>query len=84
MAWKVSAGSGIVYSHTIVHRPQTADFVVPYAVAIVSVDEGFHMLTNIVGCAPEDVAIGMAVEVVFDRSPVRAALPYFRPARGPG
>ena len=47
--------------------------------AVVAVDEGWNYLTNIVGCDPDDVHIGMAVEVDFEEIE-NATLPVFRPA----
>lgn len=48
--------------------------------AYVELDEGVRLLTNIVGCAPTDVRIGMPVEVVFEDVTPLIALPKFRPA----
>lgn len=76
--WQESAGLGSVYSFTIVERPQTPAFRTPYVVAIVSLDEGYEMMTNIVDCDPGDVEIGRAVEVVFHKTEGEAALPRFR------
>ena len=39
---------------------------VPYVVAIIELDEGYRMLTNITGCAPEAVACGQRVRVAWD------------------
>ena len=48
--------------------------------AIVELEEGWHMLTNLVGLDVGDVRIGMPVEVVFHRVSDEVTLPYFRPA----
>jgi uncharacterized OB-fold protein len=45
----------VVHSFTVVHRAPSPDFEVPYVVALVRLEEGPSLLTNIVGCAPEDV-----------------------------
>jgi uncharacterized protein len=75
--WSHSDGVGEVYSWTVVHRPVTAEFQPPYAPAIVTLAEGYQMLTNIVGVSPMDLAIGMPVRVEFhDAGDV--SLPYFR------
>jgi uncharacterized protein len=60
-----------------VHRPVTAEFQPPYAPAIVTLDEGYQMLTNIVGVTPEDLAIGMRVQVQFHSVGGDVTLPYF-------
>ncbi len=79
LEWVASAGRGRVYSYTIVHRPQQPAFDIPYVVAIVELEEGFTMLTNLVDCEPQDVAVGLPVEVVFRAMTDEITLPYFRP-----
>jgi hypothetical protein len=81
LEWVDTTGRGTVYSYTVVHRPQRPEFQVPYTVAIIEMEEGWHMLTNLVEIAPEDVEIGMKVEVVFEKRSEEITLPYFRPAR---
>lgn len=80
LEWVASAGRGTLYSFTTVHRPPSPAFTVPYVVAIVELDEGFHMLSNLVDCAPEDVRIGMRLEVTFRPVSHEITLPLFRPA----
>jgi uncharacterized protein len=60
-------GRGYVSTYTINRRAWTPGLEVPYVVAVVELEEqaGLRMLTNIVGCAPEEVAIDMPVEVEF-------------------
>ena len=77
MQWKQSDGVGEVYSWTVVHRPVTPEFDPPYAPAIVTLDEGYQMLTNIIGVAPADLAIGMPVQVQFHEVGDDVTLPYF-------
>ena len=81
LSWMDTSGLGTVYSFTIVHRPQRPEFAVPYVVAIVELDEGFHMLTNLVECRPEDVEVGLPVVVHFQRMSDAITLPYFKPRR---
>ena len=81
LEWVESSGRGTLYSFTTVHRPQRPEFEVPYTVAIVELDEGFHMLTNLVDCEPGEVRVGMPVEVAFQRMSDTITLPMFRPAR---
>jgi uncharacterized OB-fold protein len=50
-------------------------------VAIVELEEGVRMLSNIVGCPPEAVAIGMPVAVTFDAVTPAITLPRFRVSR---
>ncbi|WP_156686130.1 Zn-ribbon domain-containing OB-fold protein [Mycobacterium sp. Marseille-P9652] len=77
--WTRSDGLGEVYSWTVVHRPVTAEFAPPYAPAIVTLDEGYQMLTNIVGVAPDTLRIGMRVRVEFHAVGNDVTLPYFQP-----
>ena len=74
-----SEGKGRVRTWSIVWRGPTPAFTVPYAPAIVAVDEGFQMISNIVGCLPEDVSAGLRVHVVFHSISGGAVLPYFAP-----
>ena len=79
LEWVESTGRGVVYSYTAVHRPPRPAFAAPYVVAIVELEEGWHMLTNLVDVAPETVRVGMPVEVVFRAMSAEITLPYFRP-----
>ncbi|WP_139825312.1 Zn-ribbon domain-containing OB-fold protein [Mycobacterium conspicuum] len=75
--WRTSDGFGEIYSWTVVHRPVTAEFEPPYAPAIVTLGEGYQMLTNIVGVAPETLAVGLPVQVQFHAVGDDLTLPYF-------
>ncbi len=77
LLWTLSGGVGEIYSWTVVYRPVTADFRPPYAPAIVTLDEGYQMLTNMVGIAADDLAVGMRVEVQFHSVEPGLTLPYF-------
>lgn len=80
--WADVSGRGTVYSYYVAHRPAHPAFQdrVPYVVALVDLEEGPRMLTNIVDCPPEQVRIGMPVEVVFRDVTEEISLPCFRPA----
>ena len=80
LAWEQSAGTGTIYSWTMVWRPQTPAFEVPYCPVIVDVDEGWQILSNLVGCEHDAVEIGMRVAVDFHEMEGGFTLPYFRPA----
>jgi uncharacterized protein len=79
--WVNATGRARVLSFTIVRRPVSPAFAdeVPYVVALVTLDEGPQMMTNIIGCAPEQVKIGMPVEVVFDDWTDTISIPKFCP-----
>jgi uncharacterized OB-fold protein len=78
--WIVCSGKGKVYTFIIYHvafHPAFADDI-PYVVAIVELDEGPHLLSNIVGCTPEEVACEMPVEVVWKDVNEDVSLPVFK------
>lgn len=79
--WTKLTGKGEVYSFIVVHRRYHPGFAseIPYVVAIIRTEEGIRMLSNVVGCKPEAVRIGMPVEVVFDDVTPEFTLPKFRP-----
>ena len=79
LEWVESSGRGTVYSFTEVHRPPKPQFDAPYMVAIIELEEGWHMLSNLVGCEPGDVAVGMPVKVHFKAMNEEITLPYFEP-----
>jgi uncharacterized OB-fold protein len=79
LSWRPSAGRGSLYSWTVVHRPQRPTFVVPYAPAIVAIDEGFHLVTSVVGCRPDQLVAGLRLTVEFHPASDDITLPYFRP-----
>ena len=80
MEWVRSSGKGTVYSWTTVYRPQQPSFETPYISAIIEVEEGWYMMTNLVDMPVEDVRIGLPVEVVFHAINDETTLPYFRPS----
>jgi uncharacterized OB-fold protein len=79
LTWVECRGTGSLYSYTIVHRPQRPEFAVPYVVAIVELDEGAYLLTNLVDCDPGAIEIGMRLQVSFRKMSDQITLPYFRP-----
>ena len=80
--WVEASGRAKVATFTIVRRPVSPAFAddVPYVVALVTLDEGPTMMTNIVGCPPEKVEIGMPVAVTFEDWTPEISIPKFRPA----
>ena len=77
-----ASGRGTVYSFTVTYQNQAPGFrdELPYVMAIVELSEGPRLLTNIVDSKPDDVAIGMPVEVVFEDVDESVAIPKFRKA----
>ena len=79
LEWVESGGRGTVYSYTVVHRPPRPQFDTPYAVAIIELEEGWHMLSNVIDCPLDKLRVGMDVAVAFHRMSEEIALPYFVP-----
>lgn len=80
--WVKVSGRGKLYSWTVVHHPVHPAFAeVPYIVAIVELEEGVRLITNIVDCLPEELYGSMPVEVVFETVSQDFVLPMFRPSQ---
>ena len=77
-----SSGRGTVYSYVINHHPQVAAFDYPLAVALVELEEGTRLVSNLVGVEAADVRVGMPVEVEFVAFDEELTLPVFHPAGG--
>ena len=75
------SGRGRVYTYTVNQRAWSPGLEVPYVIAIVQLDEqgDLRLMTNIVGCSSDQVAIGMPVQVEF-REQGESYVPVFRPA----
>lgn len=74
------SGNGTVYSYAILHHPRSPQFAYPLLVALVELDEGVRLLTNLVAVAPADVRIGMPVKVAFVATDHEMSIPVFAPA----
>jgi uncharacterized OB-fold protein len=78
--WVDATGTGTVYSYSVLHHPQNLAFDYPILAALVDLDEGVRLVTNLVHVVPADVTIGMPVEVTFEATLNGAAVPVFRPS----
>jgi 3-oxo-4,17-pregnadiene-20-carboxyl-CoA hydratase alpha subunit len=76
-----SGGRGEVYSFVVHHYPPVPGFEVPFVVALIELEEGTRVVSNIPGVPPEDVEIGMPVEVYFEAFGDDLTLPQFRPRK---
>ncbi len=80
LTWEEATGRGTVYSFTVVRRAASRAFSdAPYILAIVELEEGPHITTNILA-APEAVRIGMKVTAYFDDVTPECTLVKFKPA----
>ncbi len=81
--WFRTSGKGILWSYMINHRPVPGfEDDTPYAIAVVQLEEGPRMMSNIVGVdnTPENLMLDMPLEVVFEDSTEEIAIPKFKPA----
>jgi len=80
--WRRASGRGTLYTYAIQYRPQAPGFQPPYVTAIVQLDEGPRVMTNLVSVEPDPQKIrcDMPVEVVFEEMSDEITLPMFRPA----
>jgi 3-oxo-4,17-pregnadiene-20-carboxyl-CoA hydratase alpha subunit len=76
-------GRGSVHSFVVNHHPQVPGFEYPLVVALVDLEEGVRLVTNLVGIDPADVQIGLAVELELVAVDDELTLPMFRPAEAP-
>tara|TARA_B100001013_G_scaffold337889_1_gene258395 strand:- start:69 stop:320 length:252 start_codon:yes stop_codon:yes gene_type:complete len=77
MVWINASGRGNVASFTIVRRALTEGYEAPYVVALIDLEEGPRMMSNIVDCSAEIVVVGAAVKVAFKAWSDTLSLPVF-------
>jgi len=77
----VASGRGEVYSFVVHHHPPVPGFDGPFAVAVVALEEGTRVVGNVLDIAPEEVEIGMPLEVMFVRAEDGQMNPQWRPRR---
>ncbi|HLF31730.1 MAG TPA: Zn-ribbon domain-containing OB-fold protein [Xanthomonadales bacterium] len=82
--WVEASGKGTIYSCTVVESNAPSAFLadMPYVIAVIRLQEGVRMLSNVVGCDPYSVHCEQPVEVTFEKLNDTFTLPKFRPIRG--
>jgi len=83
MEWEEASGRGKVFAfniHNVAFDPAFKDDI-PYVYALIELEEGPMFGSNIIGCDPGEVRIGMQVEVVFEDITEEFTLPKFRPVQ---
>jgi len=80
--WARAAGRGEVWSYTVIHRPTLPAFAdrTPYGAVVVRLDEGVFMVSNLVDCPVDELAVGTRVEFALTRVADDLVLPLFRQA----
>lgn len=83
LEWREASGRATVYAAVVENKPEAAGAKFsagePYCVALVDLEEGVRMLTNVVGCPPDYVHCGMALTVTWDPLSDGRRLPVFEP-----
>jgi uncharacterized OB-fold protein len=82
VSWEEASGRATLYTYSVVHVNDLPPFPdrVPYVAAVVDLDEGPRLMTNIVDCDFDDLRIGMPLEVAFREETETVTLAVFRPA----
>lgn len=83
LKWKESKGKGKIYTYTVTYDYGPQEFMQggPFSLALIDLDEGFRMMSNIVDCDFNEIKCDMPVEVVFDPVTAEITLPKFRPVK---
>jgi uncharacterized OB-fold protein len=82
LEWVEASGKGTVYSFTVVENNAPSSFLadMPFVVAVIRLEEGVQLLSNVVGCDPGQVECDMPVEVTFEKLDDEFTLPKFKPS----
>lgn len=81
LTWREASGRGVLYSFTVDHRPLPPFGPELWTVALVDLEEGARLMTNVVDCAPDDIRVGLPLEVVWEPLPDGRHLALFKPLR---
>ena len=76
-----ASGRGTVYSHTVVHHPKFPGYEYPLICALIELEEGTRLVSNLIGCDPSEVRIGMPVEMTLEQLDDEMKFPLFRPVK---
>jgi uncharacterized OB-fold protein len=81
LEWRPASGRGSVYAVTVEHKPQTSTIATeePFAVALIDLEEGVRIMSNVVGCPPGEVTVDMAVGLTWEPLSDGRNLPQFEP-----
>ena len=74
------SGRGTLYSYAVLHHPQHPAYDYPVLAALVNLDEGVRLVSNLVDVDPADIEIGMRLDVTYVPTAGERAVPVFRPA----
>lgn len=79
--WEPVAGTGEVFSWTVIHRALHPGFSedLPYAAVVVELQEGVRIVSHVLDLPVDELRVGLPVRVVFDDVTPEVTLPKFRP-----
>lgn len=79
LKWVKASGSGVIHTYSIVHKMSMMNFKkkTPYNIAIIELDEGVRLMSEVINCSPEELEIGKRVKVVFEDITERYSIPKF-------
>lgn len=85
LEWRLASGCATLYSFTVEHKAQTSVLggAGPYVIALVDLDEGVRMMSNVVHCPVESLVVGMALEITWELLSDGRHLPLFEPRDRP-
>jgi uncharacterized OB-fold protein len=81
MAWVECAGVGTLYTYTVLHKAYTSAMQdkVPYVVGVIQLAEGPYFFSNVLGCEPHDIRVGMALRARMQPHDSGLVVPVFYP-----
>jgi uncharacterized OB-fold protein len=83
LEWRRASGRGTVHAVSVQHRPAMplpAFTAGPYTVALIELAEGVRVMSNVTGCPPDEVTVGMPVTLTWEALSDGRNLPQFQPA----
>jgi uncharacterized OB-fold protein len=82
--WEEASGRGVVHTFTVIRQNYARPFrdMLPYVVAIIELEEGVRMMGNVLDCEPDDVRIGMPVQVTLVPADEEIGVAMWTPATG--
>jgi uncharacterized OB-fold protein len=83
LEWRESEGKGTVYAASVQHKPANPMMAdrVPYVVALVELEDGIRLMSNVVNCLPTDVTVGRPVQLTWESLSDGRNLPQFELAK---
>ena len=78
--WIVASGRATLYSYAVPHHPQIPAFDYPLVVGLVELEEGVRIVSTIVDCPSDELAVGMALELCWLDIDDQTTIHQFRPA----